>query len=55
MASGWMLAHGGAVGAALEIAFLLVPVVIFVVLAWWSKRKQESQGTEDSSRPPDEG
>ena len=36
-----ILAHGGAAGAAIEIGFVLIPVLIFAVLAWWSKRKQE--------------
>jgi hypothetical protein len=50
-----VLAHGGAAGAALEIAFLLVPVVIFVVLAWWSKRKQDTGRIDNPSSPaPDE-
>jgi hypothetical protein len=46
MAGGWVLAHGGAVGAAIEIAFVLIPVVIFAVLAWWSKRKARSDEAE---------
>ncbi len=34
-----ILAHGGAAGAAAEAAFLAVPVVIFVILSRWAKRK----------------
>lgn len=34
-----MLAHGGTVGAAAEIGFILVPVAIFWVLARWAKRR----------------
>ncbi len=45
-----VLAHGGTAGAVAEAVFLAVPVVVFVVLARWSKRKaaaleaQEAEG-----------
>lgn len=48
MGMGAILAHGGAVGAAVEIGFILVPVVIFAVLARWSKRKQEQEEAEEA-------
>ena len=44
-----VLAHGGAVGAAFEIGFILIPVVIFFFLARWSKRKAEQEEDEEGS------
>ncbi len=34
-----ILAHGGAAGALAEAIFLAVPVVAFLLLSRWSKRK----------------
>lgn len=34
-------AHGGTAGLVLEIAFLLLPIVVFLVLAWWSARRSK--------------
>jgi hypothetical protein len=48
MGAGAILAHGGAVGAAFEIGFILIPVVIFFVLARWSKRKQQEEEAEEA-------
>lgn len=45
-----MLAHGGTVGAAAEIGFILVPVAIFWILARWAKRRA---ATEASTGNPD--
>ncbi len=47
-----ILAHGGTAGAVAEAVFLAVPVVVFVLLSRWSKRKarlleaQEGRGGE---------
>ncbi|MFN2504908.1 MAG: hypothetical protein ABR540_11915 [Acidimicrobiales bacterium] len=43
-----LLAHGGAAGAAFEISFILVPVIIFAVLARWSKRKMDREAAEEA-------
>ena len=42
-----MLAHGGAVGAAFEIGFILVPVVVFAILARVSKKRVEQEEAEE--------
>jgi len=34
-----VLAHGGTAGAVAEAVFLAVPVVVFLILSRWSKRK----------------
>jgi UDP:flavonoid glycosyltransferase YjiC (YdhE family) len=34
-----VLAHGGAAGALAEAIFLAVPVVVFLFLSRWAKRK----------------
>jgi hypothetical protein len=34
-----ILAHGGTAGAVAESVFLAVPVVVFMLLSRWSKRK----------------
>ena len=47
-----VLAHGGTGGAVAEALFLAVPVVVFLILSRWAKRKAaaiEAEGT-----PPDE-
>lgn len=38
-----VLAHGGAAGAAIEIGFILVPIIIFAVLARISKKRMERE------------
>jgi len=38
-----IVAHGGAVGAAFEVGFVLVPIVAFVILAQVSKRRSEGE------------
>lgn len=43
-----MLAHGGTAGLALELGFLLVPLLCIVVLLWWGKR-HEGPGQGDTS------
>jgi hypothetical protein len=51
-----VLAHGGTAGAVAEALFLAVPVVVFVALSRWSKRKAralEAEGTGDERRDPD--
>ncbi len=42
-----MLAHGGAVGAAFEIGFILVPIIIFAILARVSKKRVEREEAEE--------
>jgi large-conductance mechanosensitive channel len=42
-----LLAHGGAVGAAVEIAFILVPVIVFIILARISKKRMEREEAEE--------
>ena len=42
-----MFAHGGAAGAAIEIAFILVPVIIFVILARVSKKRMEREEADE--------
>jgi len=45
-----MLAHGGTGGALVEAAFLAVPIIVFVALSRWSKRKAaalEAQGPDN--------
>ena len=46
-----LLAHGGAAGAALEIGFIVVPIVIFVILAVLSKRRVAREEAEEESEP----
>lgn len=41
-----LLAHGGPVGAAFEMGFILVPIVIFVVLSKISKRRRDAEDEE---------
>ena len=43
-----MLAHGGALGAAFEMGFVVVPILIFVVLSRVSKRRQEAEEGDDT-------
>jgi ABC-type Fe3+ transport system permease subunit len=50
-----VLAHGGAGGAAVEAAFLLVPVVAFFVLSRWSKRRERSEQDGDAVPDPRTG
>lgn len=50
-----VLAHGGAAGAALEIGFILVPLIIFVILARVSKKRMErEEGEEEAGEVPPE-
>ena len=46
-----VLAHGGAAGAALEIGFILIPIVIFLILARVSKRRVERDEAEEEDGP----
>ena len=53
-----LLAHGGTGGAIAEIAFLLIPVVAFVLLSRWSKRRERASddprpGSDAPSAPDD--
>ncbi len=47
-----ILAHGGTAGAVAEAAFLAVPVVVFLILSRWAKRK--AAALEAEGAPPDE-
>jgi hypothetical protein len=53
-----ILAHGGTAGAIAETVFLVVPVVVFMLLSRWSKRKaaalEAEQAGEDRSGPDEE-
>ena len=46
-----MLAHGGAFGAAFEMGFIVVPILVFVVLSRISKRRQEAEEGDDTGEP----
>ncbi len=43
-----VLAHGGTAGAVAEAVFLAVPVVIFLLLSRWSKRKARLLEAEEA-------
>ncbi|MGH9265500.1 MAG: hypothetical protein ACRD1D_12505 [Acidimicrobiales bacterium] len=48
-----VLAHGGVAGAAFELGFVVVPLVIFAVLSRISKRRrdQEEDPSDDDEVP----
>ena len=48
-----MLAHGGALGAAFEMGFIVVPILVFIVLSRISKRRQEAEEGDDTEDPDD--
>jgi hypothetical protein len=48
-----VLAHGGTGGAVAEAVFLGLPVVIFVVLSRWSKRKAAALEAQGEGAPAD--
>lgn len=50
-----VLAHGGAGGAIVEVAFLLAPVVAFFALSRWSKRRERAEADPDASPEPGAG
>ena len=61
---GVVLAHGGTGGAMAEAALLLFPVVAFLVLSRWSKRRERAEagaeradagGQSDNDVAPDPG
>ena len=41
-----ILAHGGAAGAAVEFAFVAVPIAIFALLSRLSRRRREREEAE---------
>jgi hypothetical protein len=41
-----VLAHGGAAGAAIELAVFVVPLLVFGFLWWWAARR--SDGRDDA-------
>ena len=48
-----VLAHGGALGAAFEMGFVVVPILVFVVLSKVSKRRRDAEedaGADDAER-----
>jgi hypothetical protein len=45
-----VLAHGGAVGAIAEGAFIVIPIVVFAVLARISRKRREA---EEADGEPD--
>ncbi|HEX7275989.1 MAG TPA: hypothetical protein VF244_01310 [Acidimicrobiales bacterium] len=50
-----ILAHGGAAGAVAEAVFLAVPVVAFVLLSRWSKRKARLLEAQEGKQGDGEG
>lgn len=44
-----ILAHGGALGAAFEMGFVLVPILVFVILSRVSKRRRDAEASEDDA------
>ena len=42
-----LLAHGGTAGAVAEGAFILIPIVVFAVLARISRKRREAEEAED--------
>ena len=44
-----ILAHGGTAGAVAEAIFLAVPVVIFLLLSRWSKRKARKLEAQEAA------
>ena len=47
-----VLAHGGTVGAAAEILFVLGPVAVFALLSRASRRRREREDAETAERAP---
>lgn len=45
-----ILGHGGTAGAVAEAIFLAVPVVVFLALSRWSKRKARLQERDEEGR-----
>jgi large-conductance mechanosensitive channel len=41
-----VLAHGGAVGAAFESAFIIIPIVVFSILSRVSRKRREAEEAE---------
>jgi hypothetical protein len=48
-----VLAHGGAVGALAEGAFIVIPIVVFAVLARISRKRREAEEVEEPGGEPD--
>ena len=52
-----IVAHGGAAGAATEVAVLLVPLVIFALFTLWARRHgpadEEEQGDAAEGQRPE--
>lgn len=48
-----MLAHGGTAGAVAEVAFIVVPIVVFALLSKLSRRRREREeaGAEAEAEP----
>ena len=42
-----VLAHGGAVGAAFEAAFFVIPIIVFAVLSRIARKRREAEEAED--------
>lgn len=47
MALATILAHGGPAGAAFEVGFVLVPIVVFVILSQISKRWRKGEEVDE--------
>ncbi len=52
-----VLAHGGTAGLALELGFLLVPLLCIVILLWWGNRhaRPGQDGTSGDSGGKESG
>jgi hypothetical protein len=50
-----ILAHGGTAGAVAEAVFLAVPVVVFLFLSRWSKRKAAALEAKQSESDEEDG
>jgi hypothetical protein len=48
-----VLAHGGAVGAAFEAAFLIIPIAVFAVLARIARKRAAAAEDADAEPEPE--
>ncbi|HUR23952.1 MAG TPA: hypothetical protein VMZ73_08800 [Acidimicrobiales bacterium] len=48
-----ILAHGGAVGAAFEAAFLVIPIVVFAFLSRIARQRREAEEAEEAGDAAD--
>ena len=48
-----VLAHGGTAGLVFEAAFLVVPVVVFAILALITRRRSDNRNQEEDEDQPE--